>query len=66
MFPSTDIHGREEPVANTRREAITQKEHGTVAKTVSSLRYKVIQTGGEYLMPSAEHGGWPPEDLWAE
>jgi len=32
---------------------------------VNSLKY-MVQTRGEYLKPSAERGGWPPEDPWVE
>ena len=64
-FPLTDIHWKEDLVVNMRQETITRREHGAVVKTVNSLKY-MIKTGGGYLMPSTERGGWPPEDLWAE
>lgn len=39
--------------------------HETLVKTVNSLK-QTIQTPGKHLTPSAERGGWPLEDLWAE
>jgi len=64
-FPLTDIHGREDIVVNKRQESITRKEYRATVKTVNSLKY-MVQTRNEYLMPSAERGGWPPEDPWVE
>jgi len=50
----------------SRSEYEARDDHSVETHEDRGIHSNTLQTSGENLMPLAERGGWPPEDLWVE